>query len=152
MNVVDYISEIEGSGILLGKMQNIMDIARKIIPVGEEIEHCFVTNHIRNGTMKFENFWMFTRSFMLESKEILSETTNIDLVYYRKIINRYEFSSNDFDLLRGIPNERSRIRVEGMVQNVIFNLNAVGVNCKYLWEIIQSHIVPNLLYFMEEDN
>jgi hypothetical protein len=150
MTLEDYVTRIGGSNTLLEKVRNVIDIAGEIIPAGDEIKKFFITNTISNGIINFGSLWIFTDNFMLESKTILSDTISIDLLFYKELISSYELTISNFNVKNGTAQENSILAVSGLIQNSIFEMNATGINCENLWEIIQTHIVPNIFYYIEE--
>jgi len=152
MEIDSYIDEIGGSPIIKEKVHRLYELVEAIKPEGEEIRCFFISNFMEGDIPKYLNSWFFTDNFLLESKDFLLEGFKLDIIFYRYVINKFEFSIKNCNVLTEEYNESSRINLDGIIQNTLFEMSATGVNCQHLWHVIKEYMAPNLLSLVTEES
>ena len=147
----EYFEKINASSLVITRYEIIRKIADTIIPPNDIIEQIFITNEKAGNTSTFKNLYLFSKHFMLESKNFLSSTINLDIIFYEGFISRYEITSRNFNFETGESTDDSWITVTGNIENIHFLLNAVGSNCEQLWRVITDYIAPNIYYEITDE-
>lgn len=153
MSFEEYYRDIEVSETIQRRIDQIIEIAKKLLPITEDVKTIFITNHPSKDIRTFQNLWIFTESFVFESKNFISSESKIkiDITYYPDTISKIEIVSSDFDLINEVSTVNSWMHVEGDLDDVYFDMTAKGKNCEYLWKIIIDYLRVNLFYLEDED-
>ncbi len=146
MELEKYLDLLGASEIVRIKIGEYLKLIGMIIPNNDPIQDVFITNSISEDTITFENLWFFTDNFILESKNFLSNTTNIDITSHNNFISRYEISFRNFDFVNNSTSKDSWLHIDGGIDNTIFEMDSMGVNCQYLPNIILKYFVPNIFF------
>ena len=139
----DYLNGIGISGAILETAEEIFKFYNEYLKF--EIDEIFVSEYIdADGSRVYESLWFFNNKYCFEAKNfIISE--NYDSDFYGKDIYSFNISKKDFNVLKNISNDNSRLNI-----SFLFNFNRVGIlkasksNCKQAVKIIENFIKPNL--------
>jgi len=146
MSIENYISSIAGSDVLLEKVKAVKKLADAICP--DKIEDFFVSEYRKSDDERvYQSLFLFSERYLLESKNIISAETKIDITFYFAYVDYFEITSNEFNFTKA--SEKSTLQVEGNIGQATFKLNASGKNCDKLWNIINKYLKPNLYSDLE---
>lgn len=150
VSVEKYVRSIDGSDVLLEKVNKVKNLADTICP--EKVDDLFISEYRRsNGERIIESLYFFSERHLMESKNLMSAEIRLDILFYYGYIDYFEITAKDYDFSKA--SENSTLKVEGYVGNAAFVFNATGGNCDKLWEIVNTYIKPNLYseYEFEEE-
>jgi len=141
MSIEEYIESIGGSDVLLEKVKKVKKLGDAICP--DKIEDLFVTEYKKSDKERiYQSVFLFSKKYLLESKNIMSAEMKIDITFYFGYIDYFEVTANEYNFKKA--SEKSTLTVEGNIGPAVFNLNANGKNCDRLWMLINKYIKPNL--------
>ena len=141
MGIEDYIKSIAGSDVLLKKVKEVKKLGDAICP--DKIEDFFVTEYRKPDNERvYQSLFLFSKRYLLESKNILSSETKIDIAFYFEYVDYFEITSNGYDFRKA--SENSTLELEGTIGSIVFDLKASGKNCDKLWTLTKKYIKPNL--------
>lgn len=149
MKLEEYLKGIGFTDVIILKTEALKRLAEKMCP--EPIEDFFVSEYRKSdGERVFNSVFFFSRKYMLESKNVVSNELNLDISCAFKSIERCEVTCVDYNPLEpDKTGENSRMNVEGNFGNVYFTLHATRENCRKLWSIHEEYIVPNIMEIIE---
>lgn len=139
--IIDYINDIGLSSPLQKRVKDIIDFHMNFYSF--DIKNIFISDYIKDdGTKVFENTFLFTNLHIVESINFIKhdeyKITKINNIGYT-IIKRYNYSFDNYTI-------NSRLNINSLINNEIFEFKATGVNCKYLKDIYASYFMK---YFID---
>lgn len=141
MEICEYIRKLGGSDKLCEKIVKLQSLGHDLCP--EKIEDYFLSEYKKeNGIRVLENFWFFSPKYVMESKRIYQEGSNIDIMCIDEYIDRYEINYGNYDLKEA--NDNSILSITCNTTSAVIIMNASGFNCDKLWSIFEKYIKPNL--------
>lgn len=139
---INYFAEIQLPPRLITNVEN------KIIEVqsifGVEIEDVFISNRRTESGVSFLSLWLFTSDKALECKNFVSEDDYDILVVKNKVfyVNIKKTNYTDLENPTGDSNLVCNCYMSNT--NLSCSFNALGVNCKYLMNIIKTRYISNV--------
>jgi len=141
MNKSDYIRMLGGSENIIVKIPRLESLASTLCP--ETVEEFFISEYKKtNGQRILENMWFFSPTFILESKNIIQENINLDILCINKIIDRIEIDSEKYDFTKAT--DESSLTIILHMTTAVALLKSTGFNCDKLWGIVQEYFIPNI--------
>lgn len=138
----DYLQEIQLPERLLSIIESKINDVQSIF--GTEIKTLFVSNRRTANGVEYLSLWLFSDDKAFECKNFIS-SDDYDVVYIQKNISYVNVKKSNYVDLRGPVNESSLVCNCYLVNTSLScSLNAVGANCKYLMQIIQSQFIANM--------
>lgn len=123
------------------KVKKAKELGDVICP--DEIEDLFVSEYRKSDNERvYQSLFLFSKKYLLESKNILSAELKIDIMFYFGYIDYYQITSNEYNFTEASMD--STLAVEGVISFGTFRLNASGKNCDKLWNIVNKYIKPNV--------
>lgn len=149
MNEQEYLKSVGFSDLVISKVKSLRMIAEKMCP--EPINDMVVNEYRKsNGEPVLNSVLFFSKKYMLESRNVLSEELRLDIACHYKSIERCEITCFDFNPLEPDKiTEKSRLSIEGNFGDVFFQINATRANCKTLLSIHNKHVLPNVIEILE---
>lgn len=146
MNIEEYLKNYNGSDFLNEKIEKIKKIADQICP--EEIIDLHISEYKKpNRERVDESLYFFSKKFMMESKKLISENFDLDILFYEDYIDWYNINAIDFDFEKS--NNSSILKIEGKIGDNVFIIKATEKNCENLWRIVKTYIQPNIYQELE---
>lgn len=139
----DYLEALGGGPALTAKVE--AAVRGFVFLCGSEPERIFVCNTIDPTTDEqgYAGIWGFHGEFWMEARGVGSEL-DVDISSYVDGIHYLGIQYKEIQLPDGIS-ERSRLSVEIQTDKLAYSsLSAVGLNCGYLLNIIDTLFRPNL--------
>lgn len=141
MEIEGYVRSLGGQDVLVNKINEVIELANQLCP--EEIVDFFLSEYrLEDGRKKLDSLWLFSPNFILESKDIRLEKINIDLMWIKGFIDRYEIDYSDFKPSEA--NDESSLSVLARIENENLLFQASGLNCNKLWDVFEKFIKPSL--------
>ncbi|MEL4391006.1 hypothetical protein [Shewanella xiamenensis] len=108
----------------------------------DEILDVFI-NDMKNseGGKEYSSLWIFTKLFIIECKNFLSEN-DFDIVPYVHNVKYSSVKSIDFDFVN--VTDKSSMIVNCLLNTVSCTFIATDKNCSELFRLYKEHIIPNL--------
>ncbi len=145
----NYILETGGSGVVSDRIVSLLLLTRDLLGEEETVHRTFISEYVDpNGSRTYESVWFFTDVYALEARNFLA-SDDIDCVFMKENIGYLRLVKSDFSpSVEASPQSRMSVTVNfgtpttGSLGGV---LKASGRNCNYLYEIIKSVFVPNMI-------
>ena len=118
-----------------------------LCPADEKIAQIFVTNRV-NPTRRHDSpwcsVWGFSEKYLFETRDFIIDD-NADVSPYFQSISYIGIESKAL-VTDAPPTDASRLSVEleTGVGHTYNHLSAIGVNCRYLLQIVRERFVPNI--------
>lgn len=111
---------------------------------GTEIQTLFVSNRRTENGMEYLSLWLFSEDKAFECKNFIS-SDDYDVVYIQNNISYVNVKKTNYVDLHNPVNESSLVCNCYLANtNLSCSFNAIGANCKYLMQIIQSYYIANM--------
>lgn len=136
----DYLKNIFLSDTMIRRIDELIDLYNAFYP--EEIEDIFIEETMENGERQYLGVYLFSKNYLVEIPQFLEGKT-IRVFPIKHNVNLIEIERDEFDFKNSTSASRMEIMF-GLSLAVQGTLHASATNCKYLTEIVQKYIVPNL--------
>jgi len=141
MNLGEYVKDMGGGISLIEKARNLSAIAEIICP--ETIEDFYLSEYEEeDGKRVLDSLWFFSKTYVVESKRILLEESNLDLMCIKKYLDRIEIDFSNYEPTKAT--DESSLSVFARIGSDVLSLQASGLHCDYLWEMFSKYIQPNI--------
>jgi hypothetical protein len=134
-----YLTSLNLTKVQKQKVQEILNYYKLICP--EEITEIFICDFFKeDGTRDFSSLWLFSKSFVMESKDF-TINNNLDIAPFPDQIRHSKFEFINFNLIK--PNENSRITYSSnLILGLECEFKASGDNCSKLMSIFEMYFKP----------
>lgn len=138
----NYLQEIQLPERLINNVEN--KIAEVEYIFGVRIDNIFVSNRRTEQGVEFLSLWLFTEDKAFECKQFIS-LDDYDVVFIQHNVFYINTKKTNYPQL-GSPTNDSSLVCNCYLgnTNISCSFNAVGINCKYLMNIIKSRYIANL--------
>lgn len=122
------------------RIEKIYQFYTKICP--QEINGIFVTDYVnQEGSTQYENLWFFSEKYQMEAHDFIAkddfDMTGGKIVYWNLAIQDYDFKT---------VNPSSRMTLDFRYDHEIKGeLKSSKENCRYLYAILQKHLLPGVI-------
>ncbi len=137
-----YLEIIGLSEPLRKRVESILEYYKEICP--EEITAIIVTDYIQeDGSRVYENLWFFSNSFIMESKQFISND-DFDITSLKNRIEYWQIQKSNYDFKKASETSRLYLKIN-IDTGVSGSFKTSKENCDYLKDIIHRYIKPNLM-------
>jgi hypothetical protein len=137
----EYLGILPLTKVVKDRVQTVISLNQMIMD--EDILDIFISDMKNSdGGKEYSSLWIFTKSFIIECKNFLSEH-DFDIVPYENKITYSSVKAIDFDFVN--TTEKSTIIVNCSLNAMSCNFIATESNCLEIFKLYKKHIVPNLI-------
>ncbi len=110
-----------------------------------EIKRIFVCNRQSEQKIEYSSLWLFSEDRVYECKNFISKE-DYDVLIFRNKIAYVNIQKSDFDNIEN-PSTTSSLNAVCLLKdiNMSCSLSSVGVNTKYLLELLKEIYLKNLI-------
>ncbi len=143
--MVEYLKRIPATENTIKYIEKMINIIRRLSsqPI---LGYHFSETPREDGTLIFQEFWLFTQDFVMEIGNVIEQDMLFDITYISGAIERVEFESDNFDFKT--PTEVSTLRIVSHTPQWYIDLHASGQNCLHLLKVYDDQIKRNLEYII----
>ena len=133
---IDYLQAVTIPLDMGGRIDSIFDFYTRVYPK-EEIKDIFVSDFIdKENERRYESLWLFSDNYIIEARELLiKDNFHINITPYKNRITHLNIIGNATSLIA--------LEFKTDTQNSC-TLKGAGRNSRYLKDIFEKYIKPNL--------
>jgi len=136
-----YLKNVGMSDVLIKRVETIHRFY-EICP--EELTGIFVSEVIKeDGNREYGSLWFFSKTYVMEAKSFISKD-DFDITPLHKRVSYWSIEKQDYDFIKATEKSRMNLRV-GFKHPTSGDFRASKENCDFLRDIIQNHIMPNMI-------
>jgi hypothetical protein len=138
----EYLTALQVSSVVLKRVDKLIELLHEIIPF--EFSAIFLSDFItQDGTMQFDTLYLFSDKFILQARNFL-QMDNFEIGALKECISTIEIQEQDYDFITTSEKSRLTILANLAVGPRMYQFKGSRENCRYLKNIYDSYIQPNL--------
>ncbi len=139
-----YLKAIGATSPIIERAEHVYQFYQQLC--SEEIEDVIVSEYLTaEGNREYENLSFFSRSFVMEAKNFLSED-DFDLDVVRDAVRYWRIRKWDYDFVKAT--DKSRLNLQFWLSSgMTAQMKASKENCDYLKAIALKYVPANLVNY-----
>lgn len=137
-----YLKDIDLSDILINRVDDLITEIENLYILS--ITDIFVCNKETKEGITTTSLWAFSNNWMIECKNFALEE-DFDILSVKDSVVYCNIKKNNYKI-REAPNSNSSLYFFAMlnVADMTCEFSAIGINCRYLLEIVKSYFFNNI--------